>query len=520
MADFAWLRRLVAAELLAHPRAFGLEHAPVEIADDALERLLDLIAAAAVDEAQRDRSAVGAVEDDAAALPRGGWPTGVEVEVVGAGEAGQHLHVIRAGRVGLGPRHDRALLDREAWLGTTRSSSNTSFSPRPSQAGQAPCGALKQNSRGSISAMVKPRDRAGKFLGEDDAAGRGVVELQTCARRLSSSAAANPLCSAPAVCRARPGSRNASPSASFSAVSKLSASRASMPSRTTMRSTTTSMSCLYFLSSAGLPRSRRTRRRCGPVEACLLPLGELLAVLALTAANDGREEVVAAALGERHHAVDHLADLSALDRQAGRGRIRNADARPQQAHVIVDLGDGGDGRARVAARRLLLDRDGGGEAVDMLDVGLLHHLEELARIGGQALDVAALAFRIDGVEGEARLARTAKAGDDRSAVARDVDVDALRLCSRAPRTEICVSIAALFQLCSKLIEPPPGSTRHFDDVGARAANLNLGWLPSLPCSPPDNRARFWQREASPRQNCAAVLQRQHSSASKRCGPPT
>ena len=44
----------------------------------------------------------------------------------------------------------------------------------------------------------------------------------------------------------------------------------------------------------------------------------------------------------------------------------------------------------------------------MLDVRLLHHLEELARVGGQALDVAALPFRVDGVEGEARLARAAR----------------------------------------------------------------------------------------------------------------
>jgi hypothetical protein len=41
------------------------------------------------------------------------------------------------------------------------------------------------------------------------------------------------------------------PSASSSAVSKLSASRVAASLRTTMRSTTTSMSCLYFLSSLG-----------------------------------------------------------------------------------------------------------------------------------------------------------------------------------------------------------------------------------------------------------------------------
>ena len=37
----------------------------------------------------------------------------------------------------------------------------------------------------------------------------------------------------------------------------------------------------------------------------------------------------------------------------------------------------------------------------MLDVRLLHHLEELAGVGREALDVAALAFGVDGVEGEA-----------------------------------------------------------------------------------------------------------------------
>ena len=162
-------------------------------------------------------------------------------------------------------------------------------------------------------------------------------------------------------------------------------------------------------------------------EARLLPLSELLAILALAAADDGGEEVVAAAFGQRHDAVDHLADLLRLDREAGRGRVGDPDARPQKPHVIVDFGDRGDGRARVAAGGLLLDRDGGREAVDMLDVGLLHHLEELARVGRQRLDVAPLPLGIDGVEGEARLAAARQAGDDRQALARDVDVDALEV---------------------------------------------------------------------------------------------
>ena len=73
----------------------------------------------------------------------------------------------------------------------------------------------------------------------------------------------------------------------------------------------------------------------------------------------------------------------------------------------------------------------------MLDVRLLHHLEELARVGGQALDVAALAFGVDGVEGEARLARAADRPVMTVRLSRGMSTStALRLCSRAPRTEM------------------------------------------------------------------------------------
>jgi hypothetical protein len=79
------------------------------------------------------------------------------------------------------------------------------------------------------------------------------------------------------------------------------------------------------------------------------------------------------------------------------------------------------------ARRLLLDRDGGRQAVDLVDIRLLHHLEELAGIGRQRLDVAALALGIDRVEGERGLARAGQAGQHDEAVARQVDVDVLEI---------------------------------------------------------------------------------------------
>ena len=201
-----------------------------------------------------------------------------------------------------------------------------------------------------------------------------------------------------------------------------------MSPRTTMRSTTTSMSCLNFLSSAGASAiSWKAPSILTRWKPRFMQLGQLLAVLALAAAHDRRQQVEPRALGQRQHAVDHLADRLALDRQAGRRRIGHADAGEQQAQVVVDLGDRADGRARVAAGGLLLDGDGRRQAVDLVDVRLLHHLEELAGIGRQALDVAALALGIDGVEGERRLARARQAGHHDQLVARQVEVDVLEI---------------------------------------------------------------------------------------------
>ena len=95
VADLAGRGALIFAELLAHPGAFGLEHAAVEIADHAVERLLHLVGLAAVDEAQGDRAAFGAVEDDVVDLLGQVLPRRLQLEAELAGEAAEHLHVIR-----------------------------------------------------------------------------------------------------------------------------------------------------------------------------------------------------------------------------------------------------------------------------------------------------------------------------------------------------------------------------------------------------------------------------------------
>ena len=141
------------------------------------------------------------------------------------------------------------------------------------------------------------------------------------------------------------------------------------------------------------------------LEALLLQLGQFLLELALAAARNRRQDEQARAFLKLQHTVNHLADRLAFDRQSRGRRIGDADAREQQAHVVVDFGDGADRRARIARCGLLLDRNGGRQAVDLVDVGLLHHFQKLAGIGRERLHIAALALGIDRVKRERGFAR-------------------------------------------------------------------------------------------------------------------
>src|SRR5215472_14993297 len=67
------------------------------------------------------------------------------------------------------------------------------------------------------------------------------------------------------------------------------------------------------------------------------------------------------------------------------------------------------------------------QPLDRLDIGLLHQLEKLPRIGAEALDIAALPLGIDRVEGERGFPRPGQPGDDDEAVARQVDIDVLQI---------------------------------------------------------------------------------------------
>ena len=125
--------------------------------------------------------------------------------------------------------------------------------------------------------------------------------------------------------------------------------------------------------------------------------------------------------------IDHLRDGLRIERQLVFRAIRRAGAGKQQAQVVVDFGDGADGRARVVAGGLLLDRDRRGKALDQIDIGFVHALQELPGVGRERFDVTPLALRVERVEGERGLAGAGQPGDDDHPVAWQIEVDVFQV---------------------------------------------------------------------------------------------
>ena len=185
---------------------------------------------------------------------------------------------------------------------------------------------------------------------------------------------------------------------------------------------------------------------------------EHVAVLALAAAHERRVDREARALGQRQHLIDDLLGGLAGDRPPADRAVRPPDAREQQAQVVVHLGDRADGRARVLRRRLLVDRDRGREPLDRVDVGLVHLPQELARVGRERLDVAALALGVERVERERRLARSGQPRDAHEPPARQAHGHVAQVVLARSVDDDFVVEKAVLQSCgpSRLGQPSSG----------------------------------------------------------------
>ena len=138
-------------------------------------------------------------------------------------------------------------------------------------------------------------------------------------------------------------------------------------------------------------------------EAGLAHILEHRLELAFAALDQRRQDHDPRALGHVEHRVDDLLGRLLLNRPMALRTMRPARARKEQAQIVVDLGDRADRRTRVVAGALLVDRDGRRQARDVLDVGLVHLAQELARVRRQRFDIASLALGINRVKRQRRL---------------------------------------------------------------------------------------------------------------------
>ena len=113
-------------------------------------------------------------------------------------------------------------------------------------------------------------------------------------------------------------------------------------------------------------------------------------------------------------------------------RIR-AGARIEHADEARDRRHAADRRARSGRAALLLQRDRGRQAGDVVDVGHADLVDQAARVRRDRLEVAALRLGVQRAERERRLARPRDAREHDQRVARDVDVDVPSGCARGRR---------------------------------------------------------------------------------------
>ena len=175
--------------------------------------------------------------------------------------------------------------------------------------------------------------------------------------------------------RAGPSRSRRCPSARRNAVSTESASRRRMPSLATSRSTITSTDVLLVACQLGRRRevddlavdTRPARSPASDRSASSFSYSPLR-----PRTTGARTWKRVTPFVELLDLVDDLLGGLRLDRLPAVRTVRTADAGEQQPQIVVDLGDRAHRRSRVAARRLLIDRDRRRQTLDEVDVGLVH----------------------------------------------------------------------------------------------------------------------------------------------------
>src|SRR5262249_105431 len=110
------------------------------------------------------------------------------------------------------------------------------------------------------------------------------------------------------------------------------------------------------------------------------------------AGGGGEHHIESSALGQSERLVGDGFRRVAADEPAAVVAKSESDPGKQEPEVVVDLGLSSDSRSGVPGRVFLTDGNRRAYAKDFVNVRTVHSFQELTRIGGETLDVAALAL--------------------------------------------------------------------------------------------------------------------------------
>ncbi len=140
-----------------------------------------------------------------------------------------------------------------------------------------------------------------------------------------------------------------------------------------------------------------------------------------------------------HQRRDDLLCIAALDRPVARLAVQLSEFGEQEPDVICQLRHRAHGGAGVFHRIALIDRNRRRNAFHALHLRLIHAVQKLPRISRKALDIAPLSLGVEGVERQARLARSAHPGDNNEFVDRYVEMQVFEIILASPNNtdDVC-----------------------------------------------------------------------------------
>ena len=152
--------------------------------------------------------------------------------------------------------------------------------------------------------------------------------------------------------------------------------------------------------------------------ACTPHIVEHTHMLALAPPHQRCHHHKAASLRQLQHLVDYLLHALLLNELAAFRAVRFTCACEQKTQVIVYFRDRTYGRTRIAACCLLVNGNCRAQAFDVVHIRLVHLSQKLAGVGRKRFHIAALAFSVNCIKGQAAFTAAAEACDNYHFIAR------------------------------------------------------------------------------------------------------